>query len=159
MKAVVTSEKRNPQGPDRRLFPRGGRRTSDQPGRHPAITIIERYEGVRRPCVRYLEHFNFDVSEAGDPDEGVALLTVTRPAVVLLEDKKSAGFERLQRQALTLSIPVVSMATDFSNEDAARKHVTYAAGVLLKPFSLGTMLDEIRRVIRLARTAVQGQEG
>src|SRR5436190_399248 len=63
---VDRSENRlRPEGADRREFPRGGRRIGDKPGRHPTIAIIEGYEGVRRPCARYLEYFSFDIVEAG----------------------------------------------------------------------------------------------
>lgn len=141
-----TSEKndrRQAPGPDRRRFPRGGRRETDQPGRHPKIAVIDRYEGVRQPCVRYLEHFNFDVTEAAGPQAGLTLLESVRPALALMEEGEAPDFERLRLQAGLLSIPCISMATALG--DAQRP----CDGVLVKPFALGAMLDEIRRVLRL----------
>jgi DNA-binding response OmpR family regulator len=141
-----TSEKndrRQTSGPDRRRFPRGGRRETDQPGRHPKIAVIDRYEGVRQPCVRYLEHFNFDVAEAADPQAGITLLESVRPALALMEEGETRDFERLHLQAGLLSIPCISMATALG--DVQRP----CDGLLVKPFALGAMLDELRRVLRL----------
>jgi DNA-binding response OmpR family regulator len=143
-----TVNRRQAQRPDRRRFARGGRREGDLPGRHPTVAIIERYEGVRRPCARYLAHFNFEVVEATDVDSGLALLESARPAVILIEDAERTGFERLEEEARALSIPFVSMATTFTDAPASGAEPTPADGVLVKPFMLGTMLDEIRRVLR-----------
>src|SRR5713101_1609743 len=94
---------RRTDGPDRRRFPRGGRRASDQAGNHPNVAIVERYEGVRRPCARYLDHFHFQVSEAASADKGLALLQITRPDVILIEDDASPRFEKLRREARRLA--------------------------------------------------------
>jgi DNA-binding response OmpR family regulator len=136
------------RGPDRRRVPRGGRRAADLSGRYPRIAIIERYEGVRRPCARYLAHFNFDVAEAADVPGGLALLhsELGPPAVILIEDAASIGFGRLQEHARALSIPIVSLTSAVGDPSAASAWAP--AGVLLKPFTLGAMLDEIRRVLR-----------
>lgn len=135
-------ERRQAPGPDRRRFARGGRRDTDLPGRHPKIAIIDRYDGVRRPCVRYLEIFNFDVGEAADLHSGLALLE-SRPALVLLEEAGLSRFERLHQRCASLSIPCISMASALSETQPP------GGGVLVKPFTLGAMLDEIRRVLRL----------
>jgi DNA-binding response OmpR family regulator len=143
------------RGPDRRRFPRGGRRADDRPGRSPRIAIIEPYDGVRRPCARYLEHFNFEVAEATDLDQGIELIA-SMPAVILVESSETAMFERLQERANALSIPLLSLTTTFpATDDAAPGRMP--AGILLKPFTLGTMLDEIRRVLRGSPVAATAQ--
>ena len=142
---VSTSEnidRRQAQGPDRRRFARGGRRETDLPGKHPKIAVIDRYDAVRSACARYLEHFNFDVIEAADVDSGLALLESARPALVLLEEAGLSGFEQLHQQSASLSIPCISMASALGEPQPP------AGGLLLKPFTLGAMLDEIRRVLR-----------
>jgi len=143
------------RGPDRRRFPRGGRRADDRPGRSPRIAIIEPYDGVRRPCARYLEHFNFEVAEATELGRGIELIA-TMPAVILVESSETVMFERLQEQANALAIPLLSLTTTFPPTDAAAP-VRTAAGVLLKPFTLGAMLDEIRRVLRGSPVAATAQ--
>jgi DNA-binding response OmpR family regulator len=135
--------RRQAQGPDRRRFARGGRRATDRPGRHPKIAVIDRYDAVRSACARYLEHFNFDVVEAADLDSGLALLESARPAVVLLEEGGLSGFETLHQQTASLSIPCISLASALGEAQPP------AGGLLVKPFTLGAMLEEIRRVLRL----------
>jgi DNA-binding response OmpR family regulator len=144
------------RGPDRRSVSRGGRRVEDQPGRYPRIAIVEPYDGVRRPCVRYLEHFNFDVAEASTLDKGIELLATLPPAVVLVEASDSAAFHRLQEKANVLAIPLLSLTTAFPDVEM-REAVRTPAGVLLKPFTLGAMLDEIRRVLRGCAVAAAAQ--
>jgi hypothetical protein len=135
------------RGPDRRRFSRGGRRAEDRPGRYPRIAIIEQYDGVRRPCARYLQHFNFDVIEATDLHSGLALIETAPPAVILVAASKTPAFERLQEEVNVLGIPLVSLATEFPGLDESPAGPS-PAGVLLKPFTLGAMIDEIRRVLR-----------
>jgi CheY-like chemotaxis protein len=149
-----TENRRKTPGPDRRRFPRGGRRDGDLPGRHPTVAIVERYDGVRRPCARYLEHFNFEVAEAADAESALTLLESVRPALILIEDVESAGFDRLQQAAQAHSIPFVSIATAFAESPGADSE--QADGVLMKPFTLGTMLDEVRRVLRARMVAAAG---
>jgi CheY-like chemotaxis protein len=142
-----TENRRHVPGPDRRRFPRGGRRAEDKPGRHPTIAIVEQYEGVRRPVARYLDHFHFDVEEAADPNQGLALLGSDRPpAVLLIEDTEAATL--LQKEARERAIPFVSLTTALSDTTFSRAESIGAAGLLVKPFSLGAMLQEIRRVLR-----------
>jgi DNA-binding response OmpR family regulator len=152
-----TDDRRQTPGPDRRRFARGGRREGDLPGRNPTVTIIERYEGVRRPCARYLAHFNFEVTEAIDVDSGLALIASVHPALILIEDAEATGFERLQEEARALSIPFVSMATAFADPPVRTVESAPADGMLMKPFTLGTMLDEVRRVLRVRMLAGSGQ--
>jgi two-component system OmpR family response regulator len=118
------------------------------PGRHPTIAIIEPYEGVRRPCARYLDHFNFEVAEAASPDEGLEILQKTEPAVILMEDVESPSSAEIQQLARARAIPVVSMTSAFGEAATRGAEAVGAAGVLVKPFQLGAMLQEIRRVLR-----------
>lgn len=120
----------------------------DLPGRHPTIAIIEQYEGVRRPCARYLDHFHFEVAEAATPDQGLEILQQKDPAVILMEDVESAATEQIQQHARARAIPVVSMTSAFGDTATRRAEALGAVGVLVKPFALGAMLQEIRRVLR-----------
>ena len=105
-------------------------------------------DGVRRPCARYLDHFHFDVAEAATPEQGLEILRQNNPAVILLEDAASPASEQIQQHARDRAIPVVSMTTAFGDAASRRAETLGAAGVLVKPFPLGTMLQEIRRVLR-----------
>jgi len=152
---IVAATTHRERGPDRRRVPRGGRRADDRPGRFPRIAIIEQYEGVRRPCVRYLEHFNFDVVEAADLYTGLELIETAPPAVVLAAATETPEFSRLHEEVAVLGIPLLSLATRFPDPEES-PFGAVPAGVLLKPFTLGAMLDEIRRLLRVRMFVAQG---
>ncbi len=145
-------ERRRPSAGDRRRVPRGGRRASDAAGRYPNLLIADSYDGARGPCVRYLDRFGFRVEECTDGDEALAAIEARPPHLILVEDglpKMSAKgmVRRLKEQPHTKAIPVIVMTADFDGRGQQPAQID-AAGVLVKPFALSTMLQEIRRVLR-----------
>jgi CheY-like chemotaxis protein len=144
---------------DRRHVPRGGRRPKDRPGKHPSILVADSYDGVRKSCARYLDRFHFQVFEAADGEQALTQISSEPPQVVLAElnlpympARRLANW--LAQSWRTRQIPVIVLSSDF---DAADSPVppdfrNLVAGVLVKPFSLRAMLDEIRRVIRRSET-------
>jgi len=143
------------QLPDRRRVPRGGRRPSDRPGKYPLVLVAESYDGVRKSCARYLDRFNFHVAEATDGEQALTQIAAEPPLVILAElNLPSMPASRLaqwlSQNWRTRQIPVIVLAGDLDPADATvgddfRKVV---GGVLVKPFTLKVMLDEIRRVMR-----------
>lgn len=132
-------------------MPRGGRRPSDRPGRHPTLLVAESYAAVRRPFVKYLEYYSFRVTQASNGDELLAAVTRARPHVILTE----AALPHMAAQRLsqwlansyhTRHIPVIVLADALS--EGAETRLGNPAGVLFKPFPLSSMLDEVRRVLR-----------
>jgi CheY-like chemotaxis protein len=149
----VTEDTRKPQA-DRRRVPRGGRRATDRAGKHPALLIAESYEGVRQSCSRYLDRFHFHVAEAADGEQAIARIAADPPQVILTElNLPSMPAWRLKQWLSqswrTRQIPIIVLADnlDGSAAEELRQHM---AGVLMKPFPLGRMLDEIRRTLRIA---------
>jgi len=140
------SERRQSPGPDRRSCSRGGRRTTDRPGRCPTIAIVDQYEAARRPCARYLDHFNFNVLEAASAEQALALLESVRPAAMLIEEGRSSDSVRLRQEARARSIPVLALTMPSPERD--EPSTDSPDGVLVKPFSLGVMLEELRKVLR-----------
>lgn len=137
--------------PDRRRAPRGGRRQSDRPGRHPIILLADSYEDARSPLARYLDRFGFDVREAATGEEAVTALDRHLPEVVLsgLRGREaSVFFDAISARAG--GAPRVVMVLLSASDDAVP---AVATGVLTKPFSLRPMLDELRREIRAAGAA------
>jgi CheY-like chemotaxis protein len=65
-----------------------------------------------------------------------------------MEDVDSATSAEIQQLARDRAIPVVSMTSAFGDAATERAEALGAAGVLVKPFPLGAMLQEIRRVLR-----------
>lgn len=144
-------EQRDEQRSDRRRFPRGGRRAGDRPGRHPNVLVADSYAGARVPCARYLNRFGFHVDEAADGEQVLALVNNAPPHLIIVE----LGLPQLPAPRLTRwlaqnwrtrEIPVIVLAGDA--QAGAEEPPAAAAGILVKPFQLAAMLDEIRRVIR-----------
>jgi DNA-binding response OmpR family regulator len=126
---------------DRRAVPRGGRRPQDQAGRYPPVLIADSDDGVRKTFARYLNKFGFDVTEAPTLDAAVnAVYGAPRPRVIVTEWRSVTPLylESSSRP------PIIVTATD-----ELRPHPQHAAAVLVKPFALKTLLDEVRRVLHV----------
>jgi DNA-binding response OmpR family regulator len=156
MSCTHVSSANNRSIPDRRRVPRGGRRTIDRSGKHPTVLVAESYDGVRKSCARYLDRFNFQVAQAADGEEALSHIAAEPPQVILAESNLPAmPIARLSQWLLqswrTRQIPVIVMTggLDFSDPSSPRDVRGLVAGVLVKPFTLRTMLAEVRRVIRV----------
>ena len=117
------------------------------------MLVADSYEGARRPCVRYLDRFNFDVTEATNGDDALKQIVSTTPRLILAEWRLPAMpadrlCQWLAQGWRTREIPVIVVAADF---DAQRRMPSVAA-VLVKPFSLELMLTEVRRALRESRS-------
>jgi len=132
---------------DRRRAPRGGRRATDRPGRHPRVLIADSYDGARIPCVKYLDRLGFGVLEAGDGPRALAHIDARLPDVIVIEnglpDAPVAQVARRLRGSL--AVPLIVMTSDLDVvEETGLPHVA----VLEKPFSMSMMVEEIRRLLR-----------
>jgi len=139
---------RRAQG-DRRRVPRGGRRAYDRAGAYPPVLVADAYEGARRPAARYLERFNFAVTEAVDGEQALQRIVSAAPHVILTDWSLPSMPARrlcqwLDQSWRTRQIPVIVMISSYEPGEG----IPPVAGILIKPFSLGSMLDEIRRVLR-----------
>jgi CheY-like chemotaxis protein len=134
---------------DRRRVPRGGRRSSDRSGQYPRILVADNYEGARVPVARYLERFRFDVTEAADGETALQRIIAAPPQIILADWSLPAMPARrlvqwLEQSWRTRQIPVIVMVADYEPGEG----MAPVAGILVKPFSLASMLKEIRRVLR-----------
>jgi DNA-binding response OmpR family regulator len=146
------AERRAGQTGDRRTVPRGGRRPYDRQGRFPNLLVADSYEGARVPCVRYLDHFGFRVEQAADGKQALSILETLQPHVVLAEmtlpNVSAAGIcAWLDRDPRTRSVPVIVLQSDFDTDQVVERPER-AAAVLVKPFPLSTMLQQVRRALR-----------
>ena len=138
---------------DRRSVPRGGRRETDRrSGRHPNVLVADSYEGARVPCVRYLQHLGFRVEQAADGEQALALIRATPPDLIVTEQRlpkmpASRLKQRLAQHERTQHIPIIVTVSDFDLGDADRESQGMAS-VLVKPFPLTAMINEVRRVLR-----------
>ena len=134
---------------DRRRVPRGGRRAYDRPGSFPSILVADSYEGARNPVVRYLQRFHFEVVEASDGEEALRQIVTAPPHIILADWSLPSMPARrlcqwLDQSWRTRGVPVIVMVGDYEPGEA----LPPVAGILVKPFALGVMLEEIRRVLR-----------
>ena len=121
----------------------------DLPGRHPRVLVADSYEGARRPCIRYLDHFNFDVAAAADSRALLEEVVAQSPAVILIDsqlEKSSRGLlgETSQLQQIPAILFVGGVAETSEPDEAAVR----VAASLVKPFPLAAMLETIRGVLR-----------
>jgi DNA-binding response OmpR family regulator len=147
----MVQERRQSPGTDRRRHPRGGRRATDVFGRHPRVVIADTYEPALRPCSLYLEHFNFDVGAVVDGQALAAEIGRRPPAIVLMGAslKNPSSKELLDRAARDRGIPVILFADSLEQSTSPEfAELSGAAAVLVKPFTLGGMLETIRTVLR-----------
>ena len=129
---------------DRRSAPRGGRRASDRPGRCPTILVVDSYEDARSPIARYLDRYGFDVLEATGPHDAADLIDRRGPRAVL-SGLHGTGAAHLYSKlsATAAAVPTVLIVMQSASDDDPLPYPPTA--VLSKPFSLRTMLDELRR--------------
>ena len=146
----MSAIERRTGGPDRRRVPRGGRRASDRPGRHPHVLVADSYEAARVCCVKYLERLGFGVLETGNGSGALAHIHAQSAQVVVIEhglpDAPVSDVAHRLR-ATSPAVPLIVMTSDL---DVVGDTVTQLplVTVLEKPFSLMTMIDEIRRLLR-----------
>ena len=119
------------------------------------MLVAESYDGVRKSCARYLDRFHFHVAEAADGEQALTQIAAEPPQVILAELNLPAMpawrlAQWLSQSWRTRQIPVIVLAGDLDPSDtsASADLRTAVAGVLLKPFTLKGMLDEIRRAMR-----------
>jgi DNA-binding response OmpR family regulator len=141
------------QADDRRCVPRGGRRALDMPGRYPPVLVADSDDGARRPCVRYLDRFGFLVEEAATGEAAVAIVDTCHPHVVIAELTLPRDDE-LQARVRERGIPYIVTATNDIGFVPPG-----AAAILMKPFPLGALLNEVRRVLTLSDRARSGVIG
>jgi DNA-binding response OmpR family regulator len=139
MSCVITVERRA-AARDRRRVSRGGRRPYDQPGKHPPVLVADTDEAVRRAFVRYLDMFGFRVTQAARIEEGLGETMSGQEPDVIVTELTSATATRL---ASSSRVPTIVTVTDDLHTAPP-----YAAAMLVKPFPLPMLLDELRRILR-----------
>ena len=149
---MTTADRRLERLPDRRRVARGGRRIADRTGKYPNLLVADSYPGARKPCARYLDLFNFKVAEAATGEEAIARIQADPPQVILAElTLPGMGARELSQwlsdRVTSPPIPVIVMMSELEGRPSEPLPQAIA-GVLIKPFPLATMIDEVRRVLR-----------
>jgi DNA-binding response OmpR family regulator len=130
-------------------MPRGGRRPYDKPGKHPPILVADTDDAVRRAFVRYLDMYGFQVTQAARIDDVPEIEGGPQPDVIVTELTSAAA----ARLASSPGVPTIVTVTD-----DLHKAPRHAAAMLVKPFSLPTLLDELRRILRAQAAPAHASE-
>lgn len=116
------------------------------------MLVAESDAGVRESCSRYLDRFNFQVLQAAHGEQVLTQVAAEPPHVILAESNLPAMpawrlAQWLAQNWRTRHVPVIVLAGEIDSAES-QDFRNHGAGVLVKPFSLRMMLDEIRRVLR-----------
>ncbi len=114
------------------------------------MIVADSYEAARRPCIRYLDHFSFDVAPATDGQGAIDAIRSQSTAVILMDShlKDPASRKRLGAESRTLGVPLILMVDTQSEARDPDLSDLRAAAILVKPFPLAVMIDTIRGVLR-----------
>jgi DNA-binding response OmpR family regulator len=151
---MATPERRLASLTDRRRVPRGGRRPTDRAGRYPPVLVADSDGFARRPLVSYLKLFGFQVDEAANSHDATAAIERSQPHVIIAELTLPASARLRTLFTSARCIPVIVTTTDTAIPVSPQ-----ASGLLMKPFPLATLLDELRGVLRQLRIAADGVLG
>lgn len=114
------------------------------------ILIVEDDLDIRSILSQLLLFEGYEVEEAADGAEALALLRKSRPPALILLDLMMPVMDgwqlraELQRDPKLASVPVVIVSADVrAEQEASRLH---AAGLLKKPLQIDPLLELVRRI-------------
>lgn len=116
------------------------------------VLVVDDEPMIRRLAARALLEEGFDVHEAGDGEEALALIRsgIVNVDVVLTDIvmPRMNGVELLQSlSALRPDLPVLLMS-GYATAELAALGIASPCAVLTKPFSPATLVAEVRRCLR-----------
>jgi len=154
----MTMADRRHASPDRRQFARGGRRATDRAGRYPHVLVADSYDGARVTCAKYLDRMGFGVLEVGNGLSALEHIDALAAHVIVIQsglpDAPVAQIVHRLRGS-GQAVPLIVMTSDLDVVDESFMAGLPLVAILEKPFSLTTMLREIRRLLRAPRIAVE----
>jgi hypothetical protein len=112
---------------DRRAYPRGGRRATDQPGYAPLVLILDKDPDSNARCEAILARLHFAVAPARTIEEAQRVMASVHPNIIVAGVAEAAAL----RQATAADLPVVILSEDVRDPE--------------------TLVEEIRRELRARR--------
>ena len=121
----------------------------------PLVVVIEDENDLRQLVVHNLRAEGFDALGAATAGEGLALCTMHRPAVVILDRMLDhidgiVLCEHLRADAMTADAAILVLSARGSADE---KETGFAAGVddyVVKPFGIDDLLERVRALATLA---------
>ncbi|HUF35975.1 MAG TPA: response regulator [Gemmatimonadales bacterium] len=115
------------------------------------VLVVDDEPLVRRFAARVLEEHGFQIREARDGFEALALLQAIGPGVVcVVSDVVMPGLDGVKLfEAVSLSypgLPVILMSA-YGPAELAERGITSPCAVLSKPFTPGRLIEEVRRCL------------
>jgi DNA-binding response OmpR family regulator len=116
------------------------------------VLVVDDEPMVREVLTQYLANDGFDVLEAGDGEEAIALITEHNPSMVLLDLMlpKRNGLEVLSFIRTTSQLPVILLTARGEEADRVRGLEAGADDYVVKPFSAREVAARVRTVLRRA---------
>jgi hypothetical protein len=111
------------RNPDRRAFPRGGRRATDKAGHAPLVLLVDHDANTNARCEAILAKLHFAVAPTRTIEEAKRVMDSLRPNIIVATVAEAAAL----RQANAADVPVVILNDVMDPE---------------------TLVDEIRRELR-----------
>lgn len=131
-------------------------------GQTPKVLIIEDEPAQREVLAYNLEAEGFQVSQAGDGEEGLLLVEEETPDLILLDWMLPglSGIEvcrRLKSKSETRGLPVVMLSARSEEVDRVRGLETGADDYMVKPYSIAELMARVRAHLRRSRPALVGE--
>ena len=104
------------------------------------MLVTDTDESVRRAFVRYLDHYGFQVAQAAKIDDALTASDGESHPDLIVAELTSAAAAKLASSAPAPTIVTVT--------DDLHTAPRYASAMLVKPFPLPALLDEMRRILR-----------
>lgn len=118
----------------------------------PTVLVVDDEEPLRKALLRVLGRMGFNV--ISEPDAPSALKTyadaLVRPQLVILDLglPGMSGWECLEKLRVIDSAVTVLVATGYGGDDLEeRARSLGAAGILMKPYDLGALVDKVRSLL------------
>ncbi len=119
------------------------------------VLVVDDEPMVREVLAQYLTHDGFEVVEAEDGDQAVAMLDERRPDLVLLDLMlpKRHGLEVLRHARATSDVPVILLTALGDEKDRIAGLELGADDYVVKPFSPREVAARVRSVLRRSSVA------
>ena len=118
------------------------------------ILVVEDHEDNRHIVRELLASAGFEMIEAGDGDEGLALARIHNPDLILMDIQLPVldGYEatrRVKADPALRSIPVIAVTSYALSGDEAKTREAGCNGYIAKPYSPRQMLAMIRELLKM----------
>ena len=120
----------------------------------PTLLTIDDSKGLRLMVAQAFSAYDCEVNEASNGFNGFFAIERARPDLILLDIAMPVmnGLEMLERLKATpelAGIPVLMLASSTDHAVMGDLVALGASGTLLKPFTATTLVEQVRRLVKL----------